>query len=591
MLRDMGGDTFKCNALALRRAVGMLVVAFGCVAAGIASAEPANDDFANRTAIIGGNVTVSGTLAGATSEAGEPVIPGVSRGQTAWWTWTAPSNGIVALSVSATNFDPLLAVYAGSGLANLTLVSSNTYLACYDVTNCGCHWRLRTGSTFHVQRGIQYQIQLDSGVIVDASWQVQLFPDGSSPPPSAVLLGPAEDGPAGVYYFVPVETTNTLSGARLKLTLQFTPAPTNDDFESRARLVGTRLHVDSSNAGATKQADEPNHGGNPGGSSVWYSWTAPATGRATISLNEIAPYAPPAWSEETYGISVTISSPGLVVPPCGNEIDQNPPPIFFPVFAAYTGNSLSTLVPTDYQLLNLSAYPDAIEFDAVKGQTYDIAFDGNMGTTGDIVLYLALTRPASNDNFANRIKVHGIYVVATGFNAGATHETGEPAAPAGSQGKTVWWSWIAPVSGSVTVDLGGSDYTFPVSVYTGTSLRSLKPAATGDGYVTFTAVAGQVYQIAVSDAGGLTGAIDMTVTAPEVEAPLTKTLRRSGNATILTYSAAKGTVLLLERCTDGQNWKSVATATSHNGSVSFLANSAPGDSGPYYRAIIVDYNP
>src|ERR1039457_2903632 len=90
-------------------------------------AQPANDNFANRTAIgwPGTNVTISGTLSNATFEAGEPFLEGISSGQTAWWTWTAPSKGIVTLSVSGTGFSPLLTVYAGNDLASLSLVASN----------------------------------------------------------------------------------------------------------------------------------------------------------------------------------------------------------------------------------------------------------------------------------------------------------------------------------------------------------------------------------------------------------------------------------------------------------------------------------
>jgi hypothetical protein len=36
--------------------------------------------------------------------------------------------------------------------------------------------------------------------------------------------------------------------------------------------------VDSTNVGATKEAGEPLHAGNPGGSSVWFRWTAPVAG-------------------------------------------------------------------------------------------------------------------------------------------------------------------------------------------------------------------------------------------------------------------------------------------------------------------------
>ena len=41
--------------------------------------------------------------------------------------------------------------------------------------------------------------------------------------------------------------------------------------------------------------------------------------------------------------------------------------------------------------LSLAAYPNAVAFDAVKGQMYRIAVDGNMGTTGNLPLCLAVT--------------------------------------------------------------------------------------------------------------------------------------------------------------------------------------------------------
>src|ERR1035437_4121040 len=72
------------------------------------------DDFANRTVIFGPDYWISGSLSNATIEAGEPFIDGISSGQTVWGTWTAPSNGIVTLSINADTFSPLLTVYAGS---------------------------------------------------------------------------------------------------------------------------------------------------------------------------------------------------------------------------------------------------------------------------------------------------------------------------------------------------------------------------------------------------------------------------------------------------------------------------------------------
>jgi hypothetical protein len=102
--------------------------------------------------------------------------------------------------------------------------------------------------------------------------------------------------------------------------------------------------------------------GNPGGSSVWYSWTAPASGRVTLSTNDVPAYAPPS-SGPGDGLIITPIGP----PTCGNEIDQNPPPVFYPIFAAYKGTAVDALTPADNLLMALDAYPNAVAFDAVKG--------------------------------------------------------------------------------------------------------------------------------------------------------------------------------------------------------------------------------
>ncbi len=522
------------------------------------------DDFASRPVIFGPDYWITGSLSNATSEAGEPFIDGVSSGQTVWGTWTAPSNGIVTLSANGTGFSPLLAVYTGNDLAGLSLVASNNYLICYEDGTCGCHWRERGQITFHVKGTQAYQICVDSAIITDASWVYQSDP----------------------WSWSVVQTTNVPAGGDVQLGLQFTPAPKNDDFVNRIKLFGSRISVATSNAGATKQSGEPDHLGNPGGSSVWYSWTAQASGRVTLSVNEVPAYSPPSSSD--YGSldcdNLILTSIGNY---CGNEIDQNPPPVFYPVFAAYTGNAVDSLTSANCLPMSLDAFPNAVEFDAIKGQTYQIAFDGNMGTTGDITLYLALTKPAANDNFESRIKLHGVYVTATSYNAGATRQSGEPLF-GDSTGKTVWWSWTAPVGGTVSIDLSGSDYSFPVAVFTGSSVARLQMVAADSGGVTFEAVAGQTYQIAVGDSAGLTGAIKLELQAPIVDLPLLRTIQRSGNSSLLRYAASAGQVVLLLRSDDGSNWQSVQTVVANRGMVEFLVRPAPTGNGPYYRAIVAD---
>ena len=52
----------------------------------------------------------------------------------------------------------------------------------------------------------------------------------------------------------------------------------NDHFGHRVALSGLSGKISGGNAGATKESGEPNHGGNIGGSSVWFEWTAPVSG-------------------------------------------------------------------------------------------------------------------------------------------------------------------------------------------------------------------------------------------------------------------------------------------------------------------------
>jgi len=542
--------------------------------------QPSNDAFSARTTITETGVLLLGTLAGATSDPDEPVIAGVSSGQSAWWTWTAPSNGIATVTVAGNGFSPLLAVYQGTDLPGLSLVASNNHMVCYQSAVCGCHWRVRNSTTFHVARGESYHVAVDSAVMTDNSWRQTAAP---SPPLLPLPLFPPWEA---------VSVTNTPPGGPISLRLRLTPAPRNDDFDNRIRISGSRPHVRTSNAGATKETGEPGHLTNSGGSSVWYSWKAPSSGRVTLSINNIPPYSPPTYGSlwtyfGSYGlqdVGVTFGAP----PSCGIVIDQNPSPTFFPLFAAYTGSSVDSLVSANCLPLSLPEYPHAVTFDAIKGQTYQIAFDGNMGTTGDIDLYLALTRPAANDAFSRRIRMRGVYVVATGHNAGATSQPGEAALFGDSTGKSVWWSWKAPVNGTVSIALGGSDYRFPVAVFSGSTVSNLALLTSGSGSNLFEAVAGQTYQIAVGDAAGHTGAIKLSLRAPEVELPLVRMSSR-GDTALLRYAAAPRQVVLLLRSSDGFNWENVRLALARQDGVTFLVRPPPASSGPpYYRAIVYD---
>jgi hypothetical protein len=120
---------------------------------------------------------------------------------------------------------------------------------------------------------------------------------------------------------------------------------------------------------------------------------------------------------------------------------------------------------------------------------------------------------SANDQFANRITLSGRTTATLGSNVGASKEAGEPNHVGNVGGKSVWWTWIAPANGPVTISTCGSDFDTLLAVYTGSAVNALTPVpgAANDDFcgvqsqVGFTAVAGTAYQIAVDGYNASTG--------------------------------------------------------------------------------------
>ena len=134
-------------------------------------------------------------------------------------------------------------------------------------------------------------------------------------------------------------------------------------------------------------------------------------------------------------------------------------------------------------------------------------------------LTYSIAVPAPNNDFAKASIIEGIPISATGSNHPADLENGEPRHADVDGGNSVWWTWIAPDSGPVVVDTEGSDYDTVLAVYTGVTVDALTEVAANDDIssrrttsrVTFEAVAGTAYSIAVDGFGGRTGNITLSV--------------------------------------------------------------------------------
>ena len=132
-----------------------------------AVSPPANDLFTDRAIINGEIGVVTAHNFNATVETGEPNHAEVSGGRSVWWSWTAPSSGVVTIDTHGSAFDTLLAVYTGSTLSSLVSIAAND--------NNGM--TVNTSSvSFAAQAGTTYQIAVDgvnsaSGILL-LSWNL-----------------------------------------------------------------------------------------------------------------------------------------------------------------------------------------------------------------------------------------------------------------------------------------------------------------------------------------------------------------------------------------------------------------------------------
>ncbi|HWN94387.1 MAG TPA: hypothetical protein VNT99_05095 [Methylomirabilota bacterium] len=360
---------------------------------------PTNDDFAHGELLSGLNLGFTANLRDATAEPHEPRYPGgAAPVRTVWYSWTAPTNGNFLIQETNEYSSPFssvrITVYTGNALTNLNAVTSSSYQTL----------------DFDAIAGTTYHFSLDG----DAVSTVEQF----------------------------------------AMQLRFRPRPFNDAFSNRLALVGTNIGVTASNVAATVEPGEPEHGFSSARRSVWFSWTAPHSGR----------------------VSLVISGD------------------FSAVLGLYTGNELSNLV----RVLPLDYYTERLNVAVVEGTTYQLALDGYGQNSGTCTLNIHYATPPVNDDFANRLSLTNGQ--GSGTLEGASREVVEPEYGTDPFGSSVWWRWTPATNGIHYFRVEASGW-IQVGVYTGTNLSSL-PNALGGTVFYMNATPGVEYAIQISAFGG-----------------------------------------------------------------------------------------
>ena len=123
----------------------------------------------------------------------------------------------------------------------------------------------------------------------------------------------------------------------------------------------------------------------------------------------------------------------------------------------------------------------------------------------------------ANDNLVNRGTLNGDNGQIIATNVNASKEPGEPFHAGNAGGRSVWWSWTPTATGVATLDTHSSDFDTLLAVYTGSAMANLSTITSNDNDgstgncsgLTFTAIAGTEYLIAVDGASGASGFIKL----------------------------------------------------------------------------------
>lgn len=328
------GDSIYTANLAVPTATNDLTLSFLVTAPGKTNSTnvvtytvvpvPVNDYFTNATKVPPDGALYLSNNKFATIEPGELQHAGVaSVAASLWWNWSPSSTTNVFIDTTGSTIDTVLAVYTGSSVSNLTQVTATNdvgpkqqaYLN-FNATG-GASYRIavasaNTNSTGSLRLLIAPGGQPDtnaplvfvssplSGLWV-SNFLITVSGTASDPQPNASGLTRVLLSVNGQLPFNALGTTNWSSTFGLRqglntiavtaedvagnfskpVTTDVTyviPNPVNDLFANSILLAGNSGSVSVSSTNATKEYNEPNHAGNDGGKSVWWSFAPPEDG-------------------------------------------------------------------------------------------------------------------------------------------------------------------------------------------------------------------------------------------------------------------------------------------------------------------------
>lgn len=280
--------------------------------------------------------------------------------------------------------------------------------------------------------------------------------------------------------------------------------------------------------------------------------------------------------EGTNPTNRTSLRPRLAIQGSNGVVNVNP-------FASnYTSGTVVTLTATPSNGYNFVGWSGAF---VTNANPLDLTLISNVTLTARFRV--------PGDDFDQRIPLTGFNAAAAPLpNNGATKESGEPSHAGNAGGRSLWWTWTAPASGTTTVTTDGSTFRTLLAAYTGTNVAALSlvtnsAAAAGSNgtWVTFNAVANTAYRFAVDGFGSATGTVALALSMPQDAFILTQPTQLT-NGFRFNILSAPGLVLRVEAGASFGVWTRIAVLTNATGTYEFTDTNAPASQMKFYRAAV-----
>jgi len=197
-----------------------------------AACDLSNDSFSNPEFLSGTNTLVNGSNSGASLEGCEDRIlncVGCGSGQSVWWSWTAPADGLAQITSQefGVNEGRIAGVFTGTSVCDLNIVKAAT-----------------------------------------------LDPPSNDTPLDPLFF----DARSNTTYHIAFDTTSRSRQISFGLTLDIRPP--NDEIVNATELYGDWATVAGSTLAATTNASDPAPFTSAAGKTAWWKWIAPPSPRS-----------------------------------------------------------------------------------------------------------------------------------------------------------------------------------------------------------------------------------------------------------------------------------------------------------------------